>query len=167
MYIKFFFFSFFIAISPSITYTMEDAVKLTVVNGFKEAQQFAGRIVLYKPRQTLGERFNDPNSKLNFGYIDSVCDFFPDASPEDAFLKLYTLKYHQDDALTRVISAKTLAQEALKLRLAKRKDIQELDKLFAVRHEFTFSSSQTDRESYCTFACLRDVEVQKAIALID
>ena len=142
---------------PLITITMESSQTMTVVRALPEVQPFADRFVVYQPRKTLGEDVVLPeeNAEYNYGYIDSHLDHYPDgvgAPKGPAYLKLFALRFYTSCAITRVISDKTLAQEALSLRLATPVECKRIEKLLETKELFLqYQAPGYNQESNCSF----------------
>lgn len=140
----------------TMIFAMENSdQKMTVVKTFQEVQQFADRFVVYQPRKTLGERVAMPKelNELNYGYIDPGVEYYPDEKTGFAYLKLFALGHIYACAVTRVISDKTLAEEALLVRTANLSECKRIEEILkSPDHYFQYEASHDVYESYCRFS---------------
>lgn len=137
-----------------VTIAMENPHMIEVWT-LEQAQLIADRFVVYQPRKTLGERVAMPKelNELNYGYIDPRVEYYPDEKTGFAYLKLFALGHIYACAVTRVISDKTLAEEALLVRTANLSECKRIEEILkSPDHYFQYEASHDVYESYCRFS---------------
>jgi len=142
----------------TIAISMEDK-KMVIVRTMKEARQYAGQILVCKPRTTLGEKVVDPDwPDVNYSYINPDIDAYRQRGSQEEvpYYYFHVLNKYTNPIVTRVISAKTLAEEPLRLRVATQEEEDYIKGCLSssnVRYTMEFSKHPSIAEAW--FTCKR------------